>query len=144
MEALLLALLALFGVIVIMKLMICSCYMGMQRRRRDDTVPILDEDDLASRLAGKLFIALTIQDTSQSRLRSRARREPPPTFDQALVSSRPVSYIDVEEDPPTYEEYLKSSPSENVYLESSSANPTDIVIGLDTMSVTSLTIESNA
>ncbi|CAL8126648.1 unnamed protein product [Orchesella dallaii] len=134
MAALLVALLVLMGIIIIMKLMICSCYMGLQRRRRDDRTPILNEDDLSERLA----------EIHRTRMRARRAREPPPTFDDAIRNSRPVSYIDIEQPPPTYEDYLKTSSQEDIYLDSSSANPTDIAIGLDTLSVTSIVIESNA
>jgi len=42
--------------------------------------------------------------------RLRLLRQPPPNFEEALLSSRPVSYIDVEDEPPpTYEDFLKSS-----------------------------------
>lgn len=68
----------------------------------------------------------------RTRIRARRNREPPPTFEDALVNSRPVSHIDVEEPPPSYNEYLNAtSPDKDAYLDyNPSVNPSDIVIPL--------------
>ncbi|XP_021950038.1 uncharacterized protein LOC110847407 [Folsomia candida] len=81
-------------VVFLIKFLLCNCMLS----RGEDSIPIIPGQREAFWI-------------EYDRLRTQAMmaRQPPPDFDEALRSSRPVSYVEVvEEPPPTYDDFLKS------------------------------------